>query len=1205
MTNRLSISKTTTVLFVGLTMVLWSVGLAALAPAARAADLAGGDLIKASGAAVYYYASDGTRYVFPNQKTYDSWYEGFSGVKTITDEELAAIPLSGKNVVYRPGTKLVKITTDPKVYAVEPGGVLRWVETADVAEDLWGSAWAKRVQDLPDAFFSNYTIGDSISSAVYPAGSLVAMGDDTYHINADGEKQMVDADGMSANRFMSSFVADASDLSSYPDGDEISAFDEDLADTSQGGGGGAVVVVPGAGLSVALASSSPATASIVADSTSGDGAQAMADLAHFNFTAASDGAVKVTGLNLTRTGISSSNDLYTVYLYMDGTRIAESYSIAEKVISFSSSAGLFTVPASSTVKIVAKADLSNGTSSGKTVGLSINASSDVITAGGGDVTGSFPAAGANHSTASVSDLGKITLAHVSAPSAVDPGDEGREVWRFSLAASDQKVEIEKLRMTMVGTVAQGDLQNLKVYEGGTQLGATVDMLDADNTMTFDWSDSPYLIKAGETKTLVVRADIVGGTNRSFYFSFQRQSDLVAKDVNYGVYLKPNQSDAFTIVKASSSITINTGKLIVSRNSEPNGKVALNATNVTLASWDLKAYGENVKITAMTVLSSITTATSIENGKLYLDGTQVGSEQDFDDPTNGEDFSFGNTFVIPAGETKTLTIVGDVKSPSSAADPLAANDTFSFDPSVDAGNATGITSLATVTVSIGASNTLTVASGSIIVSKSSAMAEGTSTNVTAVNNEQNVKIGKFVITAGAGEGVEVNQIVLTDNDSEGFGELFNSVFIVPGGADPEDTDEWLGTGQTASTSTSQNYSFDINPGLEIAKGAQYTFDVYASSIVSDASDEGTAGLITGGVHVASVSYMQVVSTTSTTYSTEITGQNLYFASSGTLTATISADTPQAQYMVMGEQDISLAKFKLTATQAEALTVNRFIVVDTTTDTGGLVNFRLYNGSTLLGTVDSLGTTVDGEAVTAGTGAADFNGIDLIVPKGDSLIVTVKADVNGYPNATAGASHTLSLEADLASTQDSIEYQGANGSIANAPASGIDANAATPYRTGLTVTLNANSYSGVQTPSDSDKIAIYNFTADEAFDVTLNSISIVVSGTALPASGDNIYTLRDADGTAVDTTTWTIGTHSSASPAVFGGSLGETIARGSTEIYTIYVDSSTNAFQQGTTIYKNFEITLDTWGWRDGVVTSDIAPLASETSQDQTKSNTLQY
>jgi len=139
-------------------------------------------LIKASSAAVYYYAADGKRYVFPNQKTYSSWFSGFSGVITVSDDELAAIPLGG-NVTYRPGIRMIKITSDPKVYAVARGGVLRWIASETAAVALYGADWNQYIDDISDAFFVNYAVGPPISAAAdfSPADEASAAGT----INAD------------------------------------------------------------------------------------------------------------------------------------------------------------------------------------------------------------------------------------------------------------------------------------------------------------------------------------------------------------------------------------------------------------------------------------------------------------------------------------------------------------------------------------------------------------------------------------------------------------------------------------------------------------------------------------------------------------------------------------------------------------------------------------------------------------------------------------------------------------------------------------------------------------------------------------------------------------------------------------------------------------------------------------------------------------
>ena len=116
-----------------------------------------------SDSAVYYCGVDGKRYVFPNLATHRTWYDDFAGVIEVSDDQLARVQLGG-NVTYRPGIRLIKIQTDPKVYAVDAGGTLRWIETEAVAAALYGSNWNQKVDDVSDAFFVNYTVGESIAA---------------------------------------------------------------------------------------------------------------------------------------------------------------------------------------------------------------------------------------------------------------------------------------------------------------------------------------------------------------------------------------------------------------------------------------------------------------------------------------------------------------------------------------------------------------------------------------------------------------------------------------------------------------------------------------------------------------------------------------------------------------------------------------------------------------------------------------------------------------------------------------------------------------------------------------------------------------------------------------------------------------------------------------------------------------------------------
>jgi len=109
---------------------------------------------------VYYCGRDGKRHVFPNKKTHDTWYSGFNGVVELTMEEMQRIPL-GRNVSYRPGVRLVKVTTAPEVFAVAANGVLRHVTEAQAVK-FYGPDWNTKIDDIPDAFFVDYVVGEPV-----------------------------------------------------------------------------------------------------------------------------------------------------------------------------------------------------------------------------------------------------------------------------------------------------------------------------------------------------------------------------------------------------------------------------------------------------------------------------------------------------------------------------------------------------------------------------------------------------------------------------------------------------------------------------------------------------------------------------------------------------------------------------------------------------------------------------------------------------------------------------------------------------------------------------------------------------------------------------------------------------------------------------------------------------------------------------------
>lgn len=142
---------------------IFSVSLVDAAKSSAENNLPAGTVIKGEGlSTLYYIGEDGKRYVFPNSNIFFSWYDNFSKVVEVPLEDLYEYPLGG-NARYKPGALLIKIQTDPKVYAVGGNGKLHWIKTEKIAKALYGNNWNKLIDDVPDSFFTNYEISTEVN----------------------------------------------------------------------------------------------------------------------------------------------------------------------------------------------------------------------------------------------------------------------------------------------------------------------------------------------------------------------------------------------------------------------------------------------------------------------------------------------------------------------------------------------------------------------------------------------------------------------------------------------------------------------------------------------------------------------------------------------------------------------------------------------------------------------------------------------------------------------------------------------------------------------------------------------------------------------------------------------------------------------------------------------------------------------------------
>lgn len=995
MSNFLTTGKKALSVGVAVSTIAWAMGLAAFLPSALAATtLTDGDLIKSSAASDVYYYINGMRAPFPNEKVFKTWYSDFSGVKTLTPTEIANISLGGFNVSYRPGTKLVKITTDPKVYAVEPGGKLRWVTSEAVAKDIYGENWNKMIDDVADVFFTNYTKSSDIITAIPPVGTLIktASSADVYYVDTDGKRKVADFATFTANKFMTQYIRTVSDTVSFSvaaapgSRSMISGMEASIALFMAPSSTPTPTPTPtptGTGLTLALDAGATPSTSVIADST--NGGQAQVNMAKLNFTAGTDGDVQVNTLKFKRMGIANDSDINNAYLYDGATRLAEVQSISSGVLTFTSAAGLFTVAKGTTKSVWVKIDVSKSATSGKTIGLTINAASDVMTSNASAViSGSFPMNGNLMSVATVTDLGKLTVANVlpTATGTVDAQDN-YEVWKFSLQATNQNLRVSYLAFTNVGSTSATDIMNFKLYDGGTQLGTAVASMDANKRIAFDLSATPLDITSGVTKQLSLRADIKAGATRTYQFSLQKPSDIVVMDRQYNVSIFPFPTGGtvgvWTVIQAGGATTVNAGTLSISRTpTSRSGNIALNGTSMELGTFEFKAAGEDVKVSTLNVRGIVGAAGSgktLKNVKIVINSAATGTTGDVQvgttqttltssavqgstsatADTNDLAFTLGNSLVVKAGTSTYVKVVADLTGTAVAADVVTVSLV------AQTGNAQGQLSLSSVSApaSTTAGNGLTVAAGTLTAALNSGVA-----SMTVVKGSTNQLVGSLILTAGSAEGIDLNSITITDSTGtagESLGTALNNVKLMSGTTQ-------LGTTQVnPGTTAGSTLTFSISPALTIPSSGSVQIDVRAD-ILSGASITGSDGV----VRMSAASGVGKSTTTTVSLSSAANAQTFTTANGGTVTISVDSSTPQDQIVVMNTTQNTLGSWRLSANNAEDLRVEQLILVDNSTDATGVSNvsnLKLYaDGAQVGNTVAGLSLIASGTSAAAGVASA---------------------------------------------------------------------------------------------------------------------------------------------------------------------------------------------------------------------------------------------
>ncbi len=1137
MTNSLQL-KNAIIMFVAAATILATAGLTAFVPM-QASAASYGDLIMGETlSTVYYYGSDGQRYSFPNEKTYFSWYMNFDDVVQVTDEELADITLAG-NIVYRPGSRWIKIQSDEKVYAVSTTGSVHWIEDEATAVGLAGDAWNTNIDDVPDVFFVDYTVGDSLTDAAAGFEGMLWTDGTNQYLVSGGMARMVNDGG--ANGYQAGFwlTGTGFDAASLTAGTEITGALASLTDAAQ------MVttdtVVEAADVSVSI-SGSPSASTLIAG-------QGIADLLHVTLTNNSTSSVKLTKATFKRGGVSSDTTLANLYLFDGYVRLTDSATISDGKVTFNDSSGLWTLAAGASKTLTVRSDIAASTN-GQTVGLSLNAATDLVFSSAGAASGSFPMTGSVHTIASSpSTFGTADFTGSTTPSTsfIDP-QEGYRVFERTLSVGSNELDLYTVRFRNIGSIDAEDVSGWMLYVGGVARGSAVANEDADGYVSFDLSAAPVALTTGNHQVKVL-ADVIGGSGRTVTVGLRNSADFVAMDQDYGQPVRATVATGTFAAMDAGAQTVNSGTLSFTKATDsPSGNVTETASGVTLGKWTAKAFGESMKVENLRFAFTESDAddVTLRNGAVFLNGSQIGStaglEANAGAGTDYTEYTFGSSFVAVPGSPATLEIRADLYD-SDGTDSIEDADTFI----AEIVSMTGTSNVQRMTsgsydsypTAATPANTLTISAAALTVAKN-----GSYANQSVTDPKTAYKVGSFSVTAGTTEGINLTDINVDASGSmTAATDMFN-MYLMYGPSANMTTSSTKGTVSASANSWSINYALEAGETIYVNVYADIDSAISTGETVVTEIDVNGTSMLSG----ASPSTSEVIGQTITIAAGSFTEFN---------------DDHPVDAIVAGNQEVTAAKYRFSAAN-ETYTITELKTSVGSAAAGGLISaVNLYDGSTLVGT-----TILDETTAVAGD-SGTFTGLSIPVADNASKTLTVKYQLTGV-GVGGGTSQT-----DVKNTLESVKISDSNGTeTTEADTNAVDSSGTASWSDGTITGNNLIVFKSIPTVTQTDltnstlvngqATDLYKFTvtadangsiAIKQFKLTTswsdggNADTLEIESLKLYKNGSDITTsvvIQDQDGASIEGTS---GLLESDSDLVVTWASESAIAAGETVTYTV--------------------------------------------------------
>jgi hypothetical protein len=932
--------------------IVWSLGLAALAPVAASAatcpTIDAGELVKFGTApAVYVVDEDMALHTFTNPEQLGSWGLSTADVTTVAatciNNYNNPSSMAGRGFSYG----LMKPEIGATVYLLALDGAMYSIPTAEVAEQLWGANWGSAMRGIAPFLASNYRINTAteLSLSNLPNEIIVSYGGKMWvHRNGTvfpiegtlnsfvAARAIIGTDAMVAGLTVSDTTVSAASLFNV-----LRDFDMVSTPTTPG------TETPVTGtITASLSASTPASTSVPAGAT-------RVEVAKFTL----NGTGTVNSLKFRRVGVGAPAEIANVYLYEGNNRLTTSRSLnsSSQEVTF---AGLnMQLSGSRTVSVVVDfagdvPDLGYGAhafelTSAAAVGATAN------------VAGSFPLRGNEMYRADVA-AGSVEVNRVG--STVDPkiGETGAKLAEFTVrAGSVEAIDLRSITLFQSGNISSSNISNFRLFQGGSEvaMGSWI----GNDRIVFVLTN-PMMLDKGQQRTFEVRADIGTGARigDSISLYVEDDADIHATGQIYGFGVSvDNDFDA----TSSANSEVEGGDITISFLGPARTDVAPDTQNVELFRFSFAAQNNlDVRRTRLEFNSTESLGT---NGSKYRNIRVINTATnqvlvgpfDLDDtgPAGEEVVVRQESWTVDAGSSLTLAVVADIANfaPESGETiqvslvPFTTNDIRNLDNNLFISSSDIVPSSAVV------GNAHPVIDSTLTVTQA-----GTPAATTVINGTSNVVVTGLNFKASDAKDLSIRSLTITAVGASSCTTETACVLSVR----LFDGDTQVGSARSLS---GDKATFN-NLNVMVGRGQTKTLTVRADLNRLSSIGGGTTlrlGLADSGDVIAQDSNGNTVTATVTSAN----GPVHQISNGGTMTVSQAPLTAQNERRLVqaGSQGETLGEFRFAATD-EALRLSRVTVVVPTTSTQEVGGVALFDGATQLTNytpVSGDGTVVFGE------------------------------------------------------------------------------------------------------------------------------------------------------------------------------------------------------------------------------------------------------